>query len=420
VQISHFHNYWRWLRSTRHDALLVHISQPMNRKISAHYIFPINSAPIKNGIIELDDQGKIIRIIDPGKEQKERAGVEFYSGILVPGFINTHCHIELSHLKAKLPEHTGLHGFISQISKTRIADDKIIQKAIQKADWEMQKNGIVAVGDISNTKHSIAIKKGSKITYHSFIELFSLNPERAKAVFETGKELQNEFRNNKLSASIVPHTPYSVSSKLFSKIMDKNTEIISMHNQESAAENELFISKSGKIFDSLFQMGVDFSHFKATGKKSLESVIHHFPKKNKNLLVHNTFSDKDDITLANKYLNDVYWSFCPNANLYIENRLPDIPLFYKLKQNCTIGTDSLASNHQLSVLDELKTIQKEYPQIPLTELFKWATLNGAKALGLSRILGSFEIGKKPGINLIKQINFEKLMLKPESVVKVLV
>jgi cytosine/adenosine deaminase-related metal-dependent hydrolase len=392
----------------------------MSKKISAHYIFPISSVPIKKGIIELDDQGKIIRIIDPGKEQKERAGVEFYSGILVPGFINTHCHVELSHLKAKVPEHTGLHNFISQISKIRIADDEIIQKAIKKADLEMQKNGIVAVGDISNTKHSIRIKKNSKITYHSFIELFSLNPEKAKAVFETGKGLQNEFLHNKLNASIVPHTPYSVSSKLFSKIMDKNTGIISMHNQETASENELFISKSGKIFNSLSQMGIDFSYFKATGKKSLESVIHYFPKKNKSLLVHNTFSDEADIALANEYFEDVYWSFCPNANLYIENHLPDIPLFYKLKQNGTIGTDSLASNHQLSVLNELKTIQKEYPQIPLTELFKWATLNGAKALGLSGELGSFEIDKKPGINLIKQIDFEKMKLKPESEVKVLV
>lgn len=391
----------------------------MNRKISAHYIFPISSPPIKNGILEIDDQGKIIRVIDLGKEQKERAGLEFYSGILIPGFVNTHCHIELSHLKSKVAENTGLHGFISQISKVRKSDDETIQKAIKNADLEMQKNGIVAVGDISNTAHSIKIKKHSKINYHSFIELFSVNPEMASSIFETGKNLQNLFINESLSASIIPHSPYSVSDSLFQLIMDNNQGIMSMHNQESASENELFNNKSGKIFDSLSKIGVDFSHFKASGKKSLESVIQFFPKKNKSLLVHNTFSCEDDIAIANKHFKDVYWSFCPNANLYIENRLPDIPLFYSLKQKCTIGTDSLASNHQLSVLEELKTIQIHFPQLPLAEILTWATLNGAKYLGLTHKLGSFEIGKSPGINLIKQIDFKNMQLKPDSMVKVL-
>ena len=395
----------------------------MSRKISAHYVFPINAEPIKNGIIEVDDNGQILNVINPGDEIKELAGVEFYSGILVPGFINTHCHIELSHLKGVVPEHTGLHHFISQISKIRIANEKSILQSIEKADWEMQKNGIVAVGDISNTNYSLATKKSSKINYHTFVELFSLNPEKAKAVFESGKSLKNEFTDNRLSASIVPHTPYSVSKELFRLISleaGSGTKTMSIHNQECASENELFINKSGNIFDSLSNMGVDFSHFEPTGKNSLESVISYIPKGNKCLLVHNTFSKEHDIAIANEYFENVYWTFCPNANLYIENRLPNIPLFYKLSLNCTIGTDSLASNQQLSILEELKTIQAIFPQVPLTETLKWATLNGAKALNLSSNIGSFEIGKKPGINLISKIDFDKKQLKPESKVKVLV
>ncbi|MEN8120795.1 MAG: amidohydrolase family protein [Bacteroidota bacterium] len=395
----------------------------MSRKISAHYVFPISSKPIKRGVVEVDDDGQILNIIDPGDEVKEMAGVEFYSGILVPGFVNTHCHIELSHLKGIVPEHTGLHNFISQISKIRIADEATILKGIKKADWEMQKNGIVAVGDISNTNHSIITKNNSKINYHTFVELFSLNPQKAKTVFDSGKKLKKELENKSLSSSIIPHTPYSVSKELFQLILDENkneTATISMHNQECASENELFIRKSGNIFDSLSNMGVDFSNFKPTGKNSLESVISYFPKKRKCLLVHNTFSDKRDINIANQHFNEVFWTFCPNANLYIENRLPDIPLFYKMNQKCTIGTDSLTSNHQLSVLEELKSIQAYYPQIPLTEILKWATFNGAEALNLSDKIGSFEIGKKPGINLISKIDFDKMQLRSESKVKVLV
>ena len=395
----------------------------MSRKISAHYVFPISSEPIKNGIIEIDNTGKIINIINPCKEFKELAGVEFYSGILVPGFVNTHCHIELSHLKNKIPEHEGLHNFITKISSLRINDDKTIQKAIKNADLEMQKNGIVAVGDISNTNNSISVKLNSKINYHTFIELFSINPEKAKAVFELGKSLQKEFVKNNLSSTIVPHTPYSVAENLFQLIqyeMSTNEGVITMHNQESISENELFISKKGRILDSLSEIGIDFSHFNPTGKNSLESVIKNFSKKNKCILVHNTFTKKEDINIANEHFDNLYWSFCPNSNLYIENSLPDISLFYQLKQKCTIGTDSLASNHQLSVLDEIKTINNNFPHIPLTELFKWATLNGAEALNLEEKLGSFEINKSPSINLISNINFKEMKLKAESKVKVLV
>ena len=74
------------------------------RKISANYIFPISSKPLKNGILELDDSGKIINIIDTKGDLKESAGLEFYNGILVPGFVNTHSHLELSDLKEKIEE----------------------------------------------------------------------------------------------------------------------------------------------------------------------------------------------------------------------------------------------------------------------------------------------------------------------------
>ncbi len=395
----------------------------MNRKISAHYIFPVNSAPIRNGIIEIDKQGTIIQIINPGKEIKEQAGVEFYNGILVPGFVNTHCHIELSHLKNKIPKHTGLHNFVGYVSKFRNADETTIQEAIKKADFEMKKNGIVAVGDISNQRISIETKKTSKIKYHTFIEVFSLNPDLSEEKISEGENLVKLFSENNLDASIVPHAPYSISGKLFNLLKNKMLKSkfpVTMHNQETKSENELFQSKKGALYETFLNWGIEFPDFYPTGKNSLASVVKYLPQKNNCLLVHNTFTGKEDIKQANTQLENIYWTFCPNANLYIENQLPDISLFYSEKQKCCIGTDSLASNTQLSVLEELKTIQKYFPEIPLNELIKWATLNGAQALNLDYKLGSFEPGKQPGIKLINGIDFKNMRLSPKSSVKVLV
>jgi len=395
----------------------------MSRKIAAHYVFTGIGKPIKNGILTVDDSGKILDISQSNENLREVAGLEFYSGILIPGFVNTHCHLELSHLKGKINEHTGLPGFVSQINQTRQADDSEIKKAIKKADADMWYNGIVAVGDISNTNHSFETKANSKIVYHTLLEIFTTNPGMVDKQFENAKKLDNQLKSLGLASSIVPHAPYSVTPAMFDLIRDhdaENKQIISIHNQECASENELYRSKSGELHDTFVKLGINFDAIPQTGKNSLESIQPLMSKTVNTLLVHNTYSGLEDIEKAYKYFKKLYWCMCPNANLYIENRLPDISLFQLMGQKITIGTDSLASNHHLSILEELKTISYFFPQITTEELIKWSTINGAEALGLQHTLGSFEIGKAPGVNLIKQFDLKNLKFKKESTLKKLV
>jgi cytosine/adenosine deaminase-related metal-dependent hydrolase len=85
-----------------------------------------------------------------------------------------------------------------------------------------------------------------------------------------------------------------------------------------------------------------------------------------------------------------------------------VELFVQNNLNVVIGTDSLASNHQLSILEELKTISKNFPEIETETLLKWATINGARALQMESDLGSFEKGKTPGILLIENVDDKKI------------
>jgi cytosine/adenosine deaminase-related metal-dependent hydrolase len=151
----------------------------------------------------------------------------------------------------------------------------------------------------------------------------------------------------------------------------------------------------------------------------LISILPYLPDKNPLLLVHNTFTEKLDLEALkkNRSLKNTWFVLCPNSNLYIENQLPPIKLFRDEKLNICIGTDSLASNHELSVLAELITLQQNFPELELTELLIWATLNGAKALGIEATFGSFEPGKKPGINLISGVDFKTFRLTENSKVK---
>ena len=183
------------------------------RKISADYIFPISTEPIKNGVITIEDDGTIIDV--QGNNQNAS---EHYEGIICPGFINTHCHLELSHMRTQISEKAGMMQFIKEIlSKRSSFSEEEIQSAIADADAEMIKNGIVAVGDISNNNDSFKQKSTSSIFYHTFLEVFDFNPDKAKETFEAAKKLSTQLStlNFELSNSIVPHAPYSVSEKLF-------------------------------------------------------------------------------------------------------------------------------------------------------------------------------------------------------------
>jgi len=388
------------------------------KKISADWIYPISSPPIKNGILVFNRNGGILELIDPGETTEATGDVIKYDGILCPGFVNTHCHLELSWMKNKIPEKTGLGEFVIHVQKAKQAAlQEEISEAIVLADIEMQNNGIVAVGDISNTDYSFEVKQLSKLFYHTFIEVYASMPWMAEEKFEKAKSIYNALKENNLLGSISPHATYSVSEPLFALIKkhaEKYTSILSIHHQETMDENLLFLNKTGWMVENMKKLGIDYSWFESTGKSPLESVAKFLPKVNPLLLVHNTFSNENDIDFALSAFENVFWCVCANANLYIENQLPDIPLLRSKTNKLTIGTDSLASNHQLSVLEEMKTITYAFPEIPLHEVLKWSSLNGAQYLGIEERYGSFEKGKTPGINLITDISKDLPTLTPGS------
>ena len=396
------------------------------RKLSAHYIFTGMGNVLVKGIIILSDDGTVADIIDTNGELEERSGVEFYSGILVPGFVNAHCHLELSHLHGVFPEKTGLPAFLKNVISSRNSDENKVIEEAQKADFELWKNGIVAVGDISNSDTTFQLKAKSRLAYHTFIESLGFSPHRAEKAFAWAEHCYEEAMSLGLPASIVPHAPYSISGELFEKIHNfaaDHRSVLSIHSQESSAEDELYRSGEGDIARHLAEnLGIDLSYFKPTGKSALESVIDWLPTENNLLLVHNIRTTQLDIDLiqSKRPLNKTWFVLCPNSNLYIEERLPDMELFRKNELQLCLGTDSLSSNSILSILDEIKTIMSHFPAIPLCEIVIWATRNGAEALEMDHWAGTIEKGKMPGINLITGLDLQNMRLLPQSKIKRLI
>jgi aminodeoxyfutalosine deaminase len=364
-------------------------------------------------VLIMDEQGRVEAIV-PSAEAGD--DVQYIPGILTPGLVNCHCHLELSHLKNVIPPHTGLIDFLCSVVTKRDFSPAIIQQEIIKAEKEMYDNGIVAVGDIGNTADTAMVKSHSKIRWHNFVEVLGFTDEKATANFnhykDVAQEMETQLQNASLQhqTSLVPHAPYSISPQTFRLINAATAnQIISIHNQEHPAEDELYKTGGGDYLRFFKIFGLDKSPFPVTGLSSIRSVLPYFNNGQTIFLVHNTCMQEEDILWANEYAAanglQLVYCICINANLYIENKVPPVDLLIKHNCHIVLGTDSYSSNWQLSIAKEIEALQKYFPHIPLATILQWATSNGAMALGWENELGSFihhtiSPSIKPGVTIL--------------------
>lgn len=409
------------------------------RKLKADYLFTGKELLPGDMVLITTDEG-VVQDVLPAAEAG--GDTEVFPGILTPGFVNCHCHLELSHMKGVLPQRTGLVDFLTAVIRqrgnasagsgsgagpgsgtgsgagpgtgSRNGADR--EEAMAAAEQEMLDGGIVAVGDICNTADTLPLKTEGRLFYHNFIETMGFIEQTAGQRFAQSLGVFQSFAEGYAlpieANSIVPHAPYSVSPALFRLVTGfPGNHILTIHNQESEEENEFYVSGKGDFLRLYQQLGLDVSFFKGTGRRSLESYLPAFYRNQHLILVHNVATKEEDVLAAKVAVASgvtgpaggptLFYCLCPNANEYISGQLPDVEML--LRNDCTIvlGTDSLASNRQLSILEEMKTLKRAFPRLSIAELLRWATYNGAKALQLDGVLGSFEKGKQPGVVLLE-------------------
>lgn len=380
------------------------------QKFQAERIFNGYRFLDEHHVLITDEKGKIIDIVE---EANAGDDVQKFDGIICPGLVNAHCHLELSHLKNIIPEKTGLVDFVFKIvtQRNKFTEEFILQ-SIANGEQEMIDNGIVAVGDICNGSSTLHQKQKNNLAYYNFIEVSGWVPDVAQQRFQEGISIAGKFKiqNSEFKISIVPHSPYSVSENLWNILKSSfQHKTITIHNQETKAEDELFKNGTGDFIRMYEMMNMDNSFYKPYRKSSVQTYLHHFEKAENVILVHNTFTGEEDIQFIQQQHQNYFFCLCPQANRYIENALPPVHLLKKNNCNIVLGTDSLASNHSLNLLDEIKLLQESFPDILLAELLQWATINGAKALQMDGELGSFEKDKYPGINLIENLQDNKIV-----------
>ncbi|MBR5141365.1 MAG: amidohydrolase family protein [Bacteroidales bacterium] len=392
------------------------------RRITAEFVYTLDSVEsIKNGFVEYDEtDGTVVAV---GKCEEDE---EVLKGALVPGFVNAHCHVELSHLYKKFRKGTGMAGFIDQINELRDWAGKEAKTALVK-EWmdKMWADGVSAMADISNDDSSFDVKKSHNMYTRTFLEVFGSEPEMCEGVMADVTALNKVADEAGIDAAPTPHSCYTMSPQLLSASAAAGLEkgFISYHSQESQEEEDLLRSGSGAMYENRKRSGM--STPPVTGESSLKYFIDRLadaapaPYDQHILLVHNVCLAQEDIEAAKKVMNNVYWVVCPLSNIFIHNALPPIPLMRENGLAIALGTDSLSSNDDLDMVKEMYCLHKNFPEVPMGEILTWASLNGARFLAKDDQLGSIVPGKKPGIVRISNVDETGCVTADSSSVRVI-
>lgn len=360
------------------------------RKISAQYLFTSAGEPLKRGVVTLDDDGTVTGIEDNGGRLTESAGTEFYNGIIIPGLVNCHAHLELSHMRGLIPPGGGLNGFIESVRERRGATSGEIMAAAVRADMEMQSEGVMACGDISNSPLSAGVKQESPIRYFTFAEVFGLDPLVAETRMNDALRVCEEMRLRGLPVQVTPHSLYSLSGPLSRLVREHITpeSVISLHFLESDDER--------KMVQGHAEAALELSRITS-----------------RLLLVHNTVITAGEAAMLASAGN-TWFCLCPSSNIHISGKMPPAAMLRQVTDRIVLGTDSLASSDHLSMITGLRLLQDAAPEIKAGEIIRWGTINGARALGCDDILGSIEPGKRPGLLLVEPFDLQNMLLLPGS------
>ena len=391
------------------------------RRIAASYVYTLDAEPIRNGYVEYDDaDGTVVSVGQCNEDE------EVLSGALVPGFVNAHCHVELSHLHGKFRKGTGMAGFIDQINELRDwAGHDVKVELTRKWMDKMWNDGVSAMADISNDDSSFEVKKSHPMYTRTFLEVFGSEPEMCDEVMADVKGLHKKASEAGIDAAPTPHSCYTMSPQLLSAsaYAGLKSGFLSYHSQESQEEEDLLMSGSGAMYENRKRSGM--STPPVTGESSLKYFLDRLaavataPYEEHILLVHNVCMKQDDIDALKKVMKHPYFAICPLSNIFIHNALPPIDLMRRNGLAIALGTDSLSSNDDLDIVKELVCLHETFPEVSMNEMLEWACLNGARFLKKDDVLGSMAKGKRPGIVLVENIDADGFVTSQSRSVRII-
>lgn len=378
--------------------------QTSSRLISAPWIFPVASPALPEGAVVVDAQDGIVAVGPRAELKAAHASLpeERAQGVLMPGLVNAHSHVELSVLSGRLSGGQGVPAWAMQVGR-ELAGFSVEQRfdaAVRAAQAAVDK-GTAAVGDVGNGLLAICALAEVGLGGVFFHEMLgSREAATGDALADAERERQEflaceEWPEN-LLYRLAPHAPYSAGPDLLRRVFSATAASYptSIHVAEGEDEMALLRDGSGRWAEILVRLQVPAgSRTPKSGPLAYLESLGAFAGRPP-LLVHMVCAGPEDLAMAKRHNAPVV--LCPRSNLHIGGRLPDVPALLTAGLTLALGTDSLGSAPDLSLWGEMAALASRLPDVAPEVWLGAATLGGAQALGLDAH-GALVPGKRPGI-----------------------
>jgi cytosine/adenosine deaminase-related metal-dependent hydrolase len=348
----------------------------MLRLHRAPVVLPVSAPPISDGAI-LTEGGAIVEV-GTYAQLRDTGHVENHEGaILLPALINSHAHLELSHLAVlgqRQPREGGMTGWIGELlaARQQSADDGFTAARI--ALDVLHEQGVARVADIGNLPDSVKISEGHPVQVHFFLEMLGFSQHSAANALARMQESKGDCTG---------HAPYSNHARLLvaaKQRANSRNRIFSIHVAESRAEIDFLQDGSGPLRAFIEERGFWDGSFVPPGCGAVTYLDRLRVIDAKTLCVHCVHVTDDEIDLL--AARDAKVCLCPGSNRYLGVGMAPVEKMVQAGLMLGLGTDSLASNPQFSIWEEMRLLREDHPRLAPATVLAMATLGGAQCLAV--------------------------------------
>ncbi|MBI5603035.1 MAG: amidohydrolase family protein [Deltaproteobacteria bacterium] len=416
----------------------------------ARWVYPVESPPIENGVVTVS-QGKIISVGDNRRVKDQGKLTDLGDGVIFPALINAHTHLELSALKGRLNPGLGFLSWVRGLLAIRESLTEVERlSAIQTAVKNLHRFGTIAVGDWTGSLGGNGFESPDGLVRCAFYEVIgfldqtltlpasltsnselrtpnslrgvdpsgpepelsppdsairnphsAINWARARTLYSERSVPDSAIRNPQSAInwlSLGAHAPHTTSSRAIQSAKTWTNEHclpLSIHVAESIEEEEFLFTGQGPWREFLQERGRGIENWASPKKNPVAYLESLGVLDKKTQCIHLTRAVRNDLEILKDKRAQIV--VCPRSNYFISRSLPLLPDMLQLNLAPALGTDSLASNQDLSLWEEMAFVHRSFPGIDPRLILEMATLNGARALNLEDHLGSLAPGKKAGM-----------------------
>jgi cytosine/adenosine deaminase-related metal-dependent hydrolase len=365
--------------------------------LTASWVVPVAAPPLAGGRVAVND-GRVQWVGRAGdRGEPEGEVVDLGDGVLMPGLVNAHCHLELSHLAGQVDTSRGFVSWVEEVVEKRlVTDEKDVRAGARRGISQLESTGTVAVGDVSNALKHLDLLEQSSLRAVVFHELLSWDPGKAILLLAASDQIAKLGKGQRMrtQVKVAAHAPHSVSPPLMKGILERGGPF-AIHLAESPVETEFLATGAGEWAEFLARRGAGRVKFTPPGTSPVRYLESLGALRSGLVAAHCVHCDADDRALLAE--RGVFAVMCPRSNAALGVGTADVPGLVEAGVKLALGTDSLAGVETLDLLAEAAALQRACPSLDPAAIVRMATLGGAEALGFGRELGTITAGKRAGL-----------------------